>query len=116
MKKIMMSSIIGLACFAMPIESQAINKEWSAVAGFVGGLLVADAFNDSRVEHRTVYHDYGYQNNNCYQPRGYWKTVHDRRWVNGRRDYYYDHCGRRQYTWTPGYWTTYTRQIWVSYD
>lgn len=117
-KTLVILAVFCAACLINPPKAEAINKEWSAVAGFVGGLLVADAFSHDTV----VYRDYGYRGYDHrvdLTPRGYrsgyWKTVCDRRWVSGYRSYYYDHCGRQRYNWVPGHWETYNRQVWVSH-
>jgi len=57
MKKLLLISVLTGGVLFAP-QAQAINEEWSAVAGFVGGLLVANA---SDRETRVVVREERYQ-------------------------------------------------------
>jgi hypothetical protein len=133
MKKylILITSItISLLCITS--NSYAINKEWSAVAGFVGGVLFHSAISDaSSHSTRVTYNHHSYEppRSHVYtsvhyhqhggyrqpEPRGHWETVSDRRWISGSWYYEYDHCGRTIKHWREGYWDYYNRRVWVSY-
>jgi hypothetical protein len=97
--------------------AQAINKEWSAVAGFVGGVLVANAAHGNRgysrevvytpsVRHVTVYHEPA--------PSGHWEWQHQRVWVPGCWIYENRGCGARRKIWQPGYYRVVKTKVWVT--
>lgn len=114
---------------AMP--ARAINKEWSAVAGFVGGVLAANAYRNTRCERTTVVYQQPVQTVTytpvqtvIYQPvervvvheppppTGYYTWQTERVWVPGCWVYEDYGCGRRK-VWQPGYYTLQRRQVWV---
>ncbi len=110
---------IVLASQAMP--AQAINKEWSAVAGFVGGVLVANAANCHRGYNRVVYQQ---QPTVIYQPvqtvvveqpmpQGYYRWETERIWVPGCWVYEDRGCGTTYKIWQPGYYKTVKHKVWV---
>lgn len=84
MNKIITMITIVATLLATNIPAKAINEEWSAVAGFVGGLLVANVANNhnhyepptrvvyrERVVHQPVYREHivhHYNNLPHYQP------------------------------------------------
>jgi len=122
MKKILMTAGLAVAMaagHAMP--ASAMNKEWAAVAGFVGGVLVANAANcNTRTYYQpapVVYHEaprhvvhYEYQA----PPRGYYEYRTERVWVPGSWSYEYSSCGSRRNVWQPGYYETHRNKVWVS--
>jgi len=110
-----------LAAQAMP--AQAINREWSAVAGFVGGLLVANAASCNR----TVTYQPAPVQHVVYQPAptviyqsppppvrtGYYEWRTERTWVPGYWVYEDLGCGRQRKIWQPGYYQTTRTKVWV---
>lgn len=120
---------------AMP--AQAINKEWSAVAGFVGGVLVANAANCNtrtyyRAPTRVVYqpapvvyqqapvvHHYHHQpavvvHHERAPRRGHYEYRTERIWVPGMWVVHDDGCGRSRRVWNPGHYQTSHEKVWVS--
>jgi hypothetical protein len=140
MKKTVSIASLALAVWsAQVLPAQAINKEWAAVAGFVGGVLVANAANHHPAP-RTVYysqpavvcppapvvvhhpapvvyhqpapvveHHYHYR----HQPRGYYEYRTERVWVPGSWVHHPSPCGSRRQTWQPGYYSTQRNKVWV---
>ena len=123
--KAKMKSVFGLSAVllaAQVMPAQAINKEWSAVAGFAGGMLVANAINCNRgYSSRQV----GYQQPVVYhqpvqtvvvhqpQPQGYYQWQTQRSWVPGCWVYEDRGCGTTYKVWRPGYYQTYRTKVWV---
>lgn len=117
MKKIIAVSLIGALMLTIAPTANAINKEWSAVAGFVGGVLVANAFDGgSHCAPRTVYYEQRPVEYHYYEPSGRWEYRTERVWVPGRWQYSYDHCGNQSRYWQSGYYRTYQTKTWVSYN
>lgn len=113
------------------MPARAINEEWAAVAGFVGGVLVANAatcgprttyVQPSTVVYqappvvvhepppRVVYYE------RPSRPRGYYEHRTERVWVPGRWVYEDLGCGRERKIWEPGYYETVRNKVWVSYS
>lgn len=112
-------SAVLLAAQVMP--AQAINREWSAVAGFAGGMLVANAINCNRGYSRqvvyqqpVVYHQ-PVQTVVVHQPppQGYYRWETSRSWVPGCWVYEDRGCGTTYKIWQPGYYQTYRSKVWV---
>jgi len=124
-----------IAAQAMP--ARAINKEWSAVAGFVGGVLVANAAHGHRSYHRDVYYHRPVQHvvyqpvqhvvyqpvqHVVYQPvvyhepqpRGYYEWRTERVWNPGCWVYESYGYNSRRKVWQPGYYQTVRNKVWVS--
>ena len=116
----------GVMVMSQAEPAQAINKEWSAALGFVGGVLVANN------------HHYRQQYNNCrtapayYQPvvytappcpppvivresrpSGHWEYREQQEWVPGSWKYEEIGCNTYRKTWCPGYYRTSTVKVWV---
>lgn len=120
---------MGLAAavtIAHGMPAQAGKKEWAAVAGFVGGVLVANAAQGHRTYHREVVYHQPVQHV-VYQPaqtvvirhtqpapRGYYEWRTERVWVPGC--WVYEPCGynSRRKVWQPGYYRTVQNRVWVS--
>ena len=86
-----------------PIRAQAINREWSAALGFLGGWLVANSAHSGPVYQERVYVQPSCPPPPVYQERVYVPVpypqpvvVHER--PRGRYEY------RRQPVWVPGRW------------
>jgi len=110
-----------LAAQSMP--AQAINREWSAVAGFAGGVLVANAFHCNRGYSRPVVYHYPVQQV-VYQPvqtvvyqepvrTGYYEWLTERVWVPGCWVYEDRGYSTRYKVWQPGYYKTVRSKVWV---
>ena len=85
------------------VPAQAINREWSAALGFLGGLLVANSANSGPVYQERVYVQPSCPPPPVYQERVYVPVPYPERVVvrerpRGRYEY------RRQPVWVPGRW------------
>jgi len=121
---------LGLAvaiCGAQAQPAQAIKKEWSAVAGFVGGVLVANAAHCNRSYSYqpapVVYHQAPtivYETQPTYvvrhrpEPSGYYEWRTERVWVPGCWVYEDNGCGYQRKVWQSGYYKTNRHKVWVS--
>lgn len=94
-----------------PKPAYAGDKEWAAVGGLIGGLIIGSAIADSRDARTTVVVRDG--PDRC--DDGYWKEVRVKVWVDGCWESRYD-CGRRIRVYVPGYYTYRTDRVWVAYD
>ena len=136
MKTYMTTLGVAAALFAAQnMPAQAINKEWSAVAGFAGGVLFANAAQHHRSYHRpAVYHQpvqhVVYQQpvqhvvyhqpvrtvhvRHQPAPQGYYEWRTERVWVPGT--WIYEPCGYNSHrkVWQAGYYTTVRNKVWVS--
>lgn len=115
MNKILIVTVLCATCLINPPKANAINEEWSAVAGFVGGVLAANAFDNH--SHRTVtvnHYDNYYQRTEYYRPSGRYEWRSTRVYIPGRWVYEYTPCGRRERIWQPGYYTYERERVWVS--
>lgn len=110
--------ILGLAVVLQPVAAQAINREWSAALGFLGGMLVANASRGQPVYYEpVVVHQPVVVPQPVYveQPveYGYYEYREQPIWVPGVWVYVGPpHCQRR--TWQPGYYRTEMVRVWVS--
>lgn len=119
MKKVLTVSLVTALIVSLATPAKAINEEWSAVAGFVGGVLAAKAFDNGTTYQKSYcstprIERYYYEPMPC-EPRGHYEYRTERVWISGRRQVEYDNCGRRREYWTPGYYETYQTKVWVSY-
>jgi hypothetical protein len=129
MKKLLLISVLTGGLLFAP-QAQAINEEWSAALGFLGGLLVAKASDCDR-ETRVVVREERYHIERpvmVYRPRrrhcdrteivvpsGYYKTIMERYWVPGRRVVTRDHCGRKTVRYIQGYYDHREIRVWVEH-
>ena len=125
MKKMLITA--GLAAAMVTGQAQtanAMNEEWAAVAGFVGGVLLANAascntptvryYEPARVEYR--HYEPPRRIARCdAQPRGRYEYRTERVWVPGYWTYDSD-CGGRRQVWQPGYYETTRSKVWVSHQ
>ena len=115
--------LLTLALIAGPsMEAKAINREWSAVAGFLGGVLVANNYH----------YRHEYRGSRCYasqpvvvqqacppqvvvveQPAGHYELQERQVWVPGA--WVYQEIGPNTYqkVWQPGCYKTETIRVWV---
>lgn len=105
-----------------PKPAQAGDKGLALVGGFLGGLIVASAINDSRQAdypaHNTSVATYnrrdaGYENR-C--DSGYWKEIRVQAWVPGCWVVEHRPYGRSSRHYVAGYYTYRTDRVWVAYD
>ena len=128
MKKGLIIAGLAVAVTFMQVQPvQAINKEWSAVAGFVGGLLFANAANCSpRYEQRVTYSQPVQRKVVYQQPvqttrvvyeepvqTGYYAWRTKRVWVPGRWVYEQTPCGTQRKVWYQGHYKTTRYKVWV---
>jgi hypothetical protein len=98
-------------------NAMAINKEWSAVLGFVGGVLVSEAYN--RETSRVVYErrpSYDYErvhvyNNNRYDRRTRYIVHEETRFIPPTTITTYDECGRLHTDYYPAHYRTYRKKV-----
>lgn len=138
-KGIITAGLAGAMLVAQAMPAQAINKEWSAVAGFVGGMLFANAANNNAhhsrgsrpgaVAHRQPAHQVHYQpvqQKVVYQQpiqqtviyeeqvqTGYWAWRTKRVYVPGRWVYEDTGCGTQRKVWYPAHYKTKRYKVWV---
>lgn len=101
-----------------PKPAAAHDKGLAIVGGFLGGLIVASAINDSR-------HD-DYQNQNTTvivddrcddrNDRGYWREVSVQIWVPGCWIVERSHHGRCYRRYAEGHYECRNDRVWVSHD
>lgn len=139
MKKtvITMSLALVLAAAQAP-ATQAGKKEWAAVAGFVGGVLVANAAHGHnayyhepvRVHHHhtkviyepsaSVYHHPPHHRGGGRHrappppPQGYYEWRTERVWVPGAWMIEELRCGTRRRVWQPGHYQMVRNRVWVN--
>jgi len=131
------------ALFAGGVQpARAINEEWSAALGFIGGVLVASHSSrdcapnvyytppatycppPARYE-RVVYSPPPvYVQEPCYErpryvettrcePRGYYEYRQERRWIAGSWYTERTTCHSTRQVWSPGRWEYSTVKVWV---
>lgn len=114
---LLLATVAALAL--VPKQAVAGDKEAALIGGFIGGLVIGSAINDSRPHYgdtAVVVHDgYGYDRGYVrHEPAGYWdyRTVRvwvpatwEFRWVNG--------CHERVLI--PGYWGHRRERVWVAH-
>ena len=127
MKKSLVTCGIALVLAGAQVQpAKAINEEWSAVAGFVGGVLFANAANCNRSysyqPSTVVYREPAvvYETQPTYvvrhrpEPQGYYEWRTERIWVPGCWVYEDDGCGYRRKIWQSGYYKTNRYKVWVT--
>ena len=116
MKNAVVGGMLAAACAAAPMEARAINEEWSAVAGFVGGLLVGRAYQNECAPSRgeVIIHRTEYRSPPC-EPvaTGHWEYRQTRRWIEGYWTVSYRECGRSYEHYVPGYYKYEQTRVWV---
>ena len=125
MKSWIVVSLLTLGLMVGPsMEAKAINKEWSAVAGFLGGVLVANNHH-YRQSYRREARCYTaqpvvVQQQYCpppvvvvQQPSGHYELQERQVWVPGT--WVYQEIGPNTYqkVWQPGCYKTETVRVWV---
>ncbi|MBI2518334.1 MAG: hypothetical protein HYV95_15750 [Opitutae bacterium] len=103
-----------------PKSAFASDKEWAAVGGFLGGLIVGTAINDSHHDsypRRTTTVIVNGRGDRCDdRPEGYWKNVTVRVWVSGcwiEERGRHGNCYRR---YVEGHYEFRTDRVWVSFN
>jgi len=119
MSKTMLSVAITAALLlgsAMP--ASAINREWSAVLGFLGGYMVANG----GLCHRTVYQEPVYIERPVYRETiiveepmvtGHYEMQERTIWEPGYWEVIVTRCGREQRIWHDGCYRTERVKVWV---
>lgn len=118
MKKIM---LVLLASIIVTSPCMAINKEWSAALGFLGGVLTTKALDNCNrhVEYRqypNVYYVNPQPTTIIYtQPSGHWEVIQEKIWIEGT--WVYEQICHNTYkkVWKEGYYKIVERRIWVNY-
>lgn len=124
-------SIAAALVMAQARPAQAINEAWSAVAGFAGGLLVANAAHNHHNHHvvhqqRVVYnapvqtrvvHTGPAVNTVVYRtpvPAGYYTWRTSRVHVPGRWVYENTGCNIQRRVWHPAHVTVQRQRVWIA--
>ncbi|MBI2812718.1 MAG: hypothetical protein HYX71_00340 [Opitutae bacterium] len=103
-----------LALSLAPKPAQAHDKGLAIVGGFLGGLIVASAINDSR--HDTYDSRYTTVIVRDRHDEGYWREIRVRTWVPGCWVVERGHHGRSYRRYVEGYYTYRTDRVWVASD
>ncbi|MCB1101810.1 MAG: hypothetical protein KDL10_05580 [Kiritimatiellae bacterium] len=115
-RNIVFGSLLAIGLMA-PKPAEAINREWSAAAGFVGGMLFNQAINCDRtvVVQQPVVRHYGHREVYIEEPEpcGYWEVRRERVWVPGCWEYIELGCNRYRKVWNEGYYRWETHKVWV---
>ena len=137
-RMLMLVGVTGAMAVASAMPAMAINKEWSAALGFLGGVMLAD-----HVDHHRSY-DYDYVRcdrpvyvqqtycpppvvvQQCPQPvyvqqqpvivqqqQGHYEFRTEQRWIPGIWTYEQIGCNQYRKVWTPGYYQTTQTKVWV---
>ena len=119
MKKALLTTVLMGALVAGPaMQASAINREWSAVLGFLGGYMVANG----GLGHRTVYQEPVYVQQPVYHETiiveepvvtGHYEMQERTIWEPGFWELIVTRCGREQRIWHDGYYRTEMVQVWV---
>jgi len=116
-KTIWTVGLIAALVLVQPLRASAINKEWSAVLGFLGGVLVANAScAPNTVVREEVYVQQPVIRERIIieepEPCGHYEYREQRVWVPGRWIYTgHGRCRRR--VWQSGYYRTELVRVWV---
>lgn len=115
---IALSLITVTALSLAPKPAVAGDKEWAAIGGFIGGVIIGNAISDS---HRSSYppprSTTVIVNDRCDDGRdGYWKTVSVRVWVPGYWVEERRHFGRSCRSYVAGHYEYRHDRVWVSSD
>ena len=121
--KITALALIAVTALSLaPKPAQASDKGLAIVGGFLGGLIVASAINDSRHDsydsrHTTVIVN-DRRDDDCddRSDYGYWREVRVRTWVPGCWVVERSHHGRSFRRYVEGYYTVRTDRVWVASD
>ena len=110
--------ITATALSLAPKPAVADDKGLAIVGGFLGGLIVASAINDSRHDdyrdgHTTVVVN---DRHNDRGPSGFWKEVSVQVWVPGCWIVERSHHGRSYRRYVDGHYECRTNRVWVSYN
>lgn len=104
-----------------PKPAVANDKGLAIVGGFLGGLIVASAINDSRHDYYPDHHTTVVvtdRNDRCDDRGndGFWKDVSVRVWVPGYWVEERRHHGRAYRSYVGGYYEFRHDRVWVDYD
>lgn len=119
MKKTMLTVVLmGVLAVGPAMQASAINREWSAVLGFLGGYMVANGGLCSRTVYqeplcveRPVYHETIIVEKPVIA--GHYELCERRIWEPGFWEVLVTRCGREQRIWHDGCYRTEMVQVWV---
>lgn len=141
-RTLMMAGLAGAMALTAATPAMAINKEWSAALGFLGGVMATRTMD----YHRSQYgygrggcdRPYVVQQSYCPQPvvvqtyapppqvivqqqpvvvqappSGHYEWREEQQWVEGSWKYEQIGCNTYRKTWCPGFYKTTRFQVWV---
>ena len=119
MRKTMLAVVVTTALWVGPaMQASAINREWSAVLGFLGGYMVANG----GLCQRTVYQEPVYIERPVYRETiiveepvvtGHYEMQERTIWEPGFWEVIVTRCGREQRIWHDGCYRTEMVKVWV---
>jgi len=123
-KNIVIVGILSLLMIIPSAQARKMNKTWSTVLGFAGGMIVGSAL--SQQQHQTVYYEQYpvYVDRHVYvqqapvyieRPTGHWETRYRRTWIQGYWIQTLDNWNRPIRRWVSGYYISEPYQVWVPY-
>lgn len=98
----------------VPKPAQAGDKELALIGGFIGGLMIGSAINQS---HQSAYGDHGTTivvHDADYRDRGYWDYTTVRVWVPSCWETRIE-FGRRTRIFIPGHYVIRRERVWVAH-
>lgn len=98
----------------LPKPAMAGDRELALVGGFLGGLIVASAINDSRHDDSYYSHDYAtvVANDRC--DEGYWRDVAVQVWVPNCWIVERNNYGHNVRRYVSGHYERRTNRVWVA--
>lgn len=123
-RKLLLAGLIPLMLVTTTPRAQALNPEWAAVLGAVGGFYLADRFagpstcyaaEPEGLTLQDAYYTRHYPSSYfASSPRsGHYEIIVRQTWVPGRYIYTRTGCNRYRRHWNEGYYQTAQVRIWV---
>ena len=123
-----MLALAGVMAAGQAMPARAINKEWSAALGFLGGVLVSEAmrpcpppvYREAPPRYGPPDYYYGRPPHEPVRvivepprPSGRYEVREEQVWVPGRWVYERTECGQTRRVWQEGYYRTVRTRVWV---
>jgi hypothetical protein len=119
MKRTLLVTGLAAAVFMAPaLQANAINREWSAALGFLGGYLVANGglcaktvYQEPVYIERPVYHETVVVEEPVVT--GHYEYREERIWTPGYWECRVTSCGHEERVWHEGYYRSELVKVWV---